>query len=135
MLWPAEGVALCPAPDAARVVGTVTFDDSTQYETLKSWRADRKAHHIEQGSTHDWQGPKTSEMHAWIVGKTRLLSEPIHSGADKTQTGWGSARTLRVKFEAEAAPAPSRPVPDARSQECRMGSGKGRQGAAGCQPR
>ena len=104
-----EGVDLCPAPDAARVVGTVTFSDSNQYETLKSWKADREAHRIEQGSKHDWQGPKVCEMHAWIVGKTRRLAEPIPVGSDKTQTGWGSARTLQVKFEAEAAPARGTP--------------------------
>ena len=105
------GIDLCPAPDAARVVGTITFDDSTQYETLKSWRSDKEAHRIEQGSKHDWQGPKVSEMHAWSVGQTRRLSEPVYVGADKTLTGWGSARTLEVKFEAEAAYAPSRCVP------------------------
>ena len=95
---------LSPPPDAARVVGTVTFQDSQQYKTLKSWKADRDARRIEEGSRHDWQGPSVSEMHAWTVGATRRLVEPVHVGADKSQIGWGSARTLEVKFEAEAAP-------------------------------
>ena len=95
---------LSPPPVAARVVGTVTFQDSQQYKSLKSWKADRDAHRIEEGARHDWQGPSVSEMHAWTVGATRRLAEPIHVGADKSMTGWSSARSLDVKFTAETAP-------------------------------
>lgn len=98
-----QGVDLCPPPDAARIVGTVTFKDSKPYKTLESWKADRNAHRIQEGSRHDWQGPSVSEMHAWTVEKTRRLAEPVHVGSDKSQTGWCSARTLGVRIEAEAA--------------------------------
>ena len=99
-----ERAEMSPPPGAARVVGTVTFKDSMPYESLNDWEADRCAHRIQKGSQHDWRGPSIGEMHGWTVEKTRRLAEPIHVGSDKQQTGWGSARTLEVRLEADSAP-------------------------------
>ena len=96
-----EGADLCPPPESARVVGTVTFKDSRQYKSLKAWDKDRGEHRIQEGSQHDWRGPRLSQMRAGTVEASRRFAEPIPVGA-KSSTGWARAQTLEVKFRTEA---------------------------------
>lgn len=85
-----------PSPRYAQVVGIVRFNTSTQYKGRASWRRDRLKHRITKDSKYDWAG--AGEMHAWHVAEVRRFCKPVPAGL-KTQTGYGTPRSLCIRFE------------------------------------
>jgi SAM-dependent methyltransferase len=93
LLEPAEGIAAAsslPAQIAAgsakcKVIGSVTFNKCTRYETAEAWETDRDKHLVPKGSAYDWkedvfmkehndtrefptlEDGKVQELYAWHV--------------------------------------------------------------------
>ena len=80
-------------PDHAQVIGTVSFNSSSEYTCLSAWRNDRRKHRIQEGSQYDWNG--TGKMHAWCIGHVQGFSQPVAAGS-KSQVGYSTPRTLEV---------------------------------------
>jgi len=76
-----------PQPNAAHIVGTVTFSHSHQYKDQNTFRQARDKHCIAQGSKkYDWDG--TSDCFGWQVSKVKALKTPMPI-ASKGMTGFG----------------------------------------------
>ena len=80
-------------PDHAQVIGTVSFNSSSEYTCLSAWRNDRRKHRIQEGSQYDWNG--TGKMHAWCIGHVQGFSQPVAAGS-RSRVGYQTPRTLEV---------------------------------------
>ena len=83
----------------AQIVGTVTLSHSDKYQSSAAFVTDREQHRIAKGGSYDWDGK--GEMHAWHVGKVQRFRAPVNAG-QKSQTGYGTAKTSEVTFESDA---------------------------------
>ena len=85
-----SGVDVPRRPDAAQIVGTVTFSRSDPYTDVESFRADATRHCVREGGKHDWSGE--GSMHAWEIRSVRRLAVPVLVGCTG-RTGFSHPRT------------------------------------------
>ena len=85
-----------PRPNAAHIVGTVTFSkDTKRHKDQNSFHQARDKHCIAEGSDKDWDG--TGDCFGWQVSKVRALTTPMPI-ASTGQTGFGRMRYYPVTF-------------------------------------
>lgn len=94
------GLEVAPRPQAAQIVGTVTFDSASKYDGTHAFRSARDRHRIADGSKFDWDGK--GSRYGWRVGTARALRNPVPVGSTG-MTGFG-ARSFEVTFASSMAP-------------------------------
>jgi len=62
--------------DKARIVGTITFSGSFQYESREEWAHDISKHCVKKDDPQfGWKADRAK--YGWIVKKVRKLSQPV----------------------------------------------------------
>ena len=92
------GAAMAPRPEKAKIVGTVMFSRSDEYESLAAFRAGRGNHRIAKDGHYDWDAK--GERHAWRVSAVRRLAQPVPQPGGKSTTGFTKNRPYTVSFAA-----------------------------------
>ena len=90
-----DGVSLPPAPKRAQVIGTVTFDECSEYTSLDAFKEDAKRHRVLPNSKHDWDGK--SKCFAWTVEDASYFVTPLPA-VGHNMYGFQKPKTLEVQY-------------------------------------
>ena len=83
-------IDIAPRPNAAHLVGTVTFSQSHQYKDQNTFHQARDKHCVAEGAEkYDWDGTGNRQSFGWQVSKVKAFTTPIPAVSTGT-TGFGS---------------------------------------------